>query len=63
MSAAAVTLTVRRDPVFRDSFLISLTGFHYEGEGRIVDRYDLERVLGAAATEILEAELKQENAA
>jgi hypothetical protein len=67
------TLTVRRyADKDEDRFLISLAGFHYEGEGRIVDRSQLEEALGTGATEILitqldadilEAELKQERAA
>lgn len=67
------TLTVRRyADGDEERFLISLTGFHYEGEGRIVDRSQLEEAFGTAATEILitqldadilEAELKQERAA
>lgn len=53
MSAAAATLTVQRDTVYHDCFLISLSGFHYEGEGRIVNREQLEAVLGESAASIL----------
>jgi len=43
---STATLTVQRDSVDPETFLISLTGFHYEGEGQIVDRYELMEWLG-----------------
>jgi predicted aspartyl protease len=52
------TLTVQRDG--SDRFLVALEGFHYPGEGQLVDRSDLEALIGSGATEILIDQLDAE---
>ena len=50
-AAPTATLTVRRDS--SDRFLVALEGFHYPGEGQLVDRSGLEALIGSGAAEIL----------
>lgn len=53
MSALPASLKVRRYERDPDTFLISVDGYDYEGEGTICDYYDLERVLGERHTRAL----------
>jgi hypothetical protein len=55
-------LTVRRDPTRGRLFMVSLSGFHYPGEGRLMNRDKLEGFIGASATNILidQLDAKQE---
>jgi len=47
------TLTVTRYTAEPDTFLISLAGFHYEGEGQLVTRDQLRGLVGVNATGVL----------
>jgi len=53
MSALPATLTVRRYEREPDQFLISLDGFHYEGEGQLATRDQLESLIGCSVAAIL----------
>lgn len=53
------TLTVQRDEDRVDAFLVSLNGFHYRGEGRLVTRSQLAELLGSGAAAIIVDQLDE----
>lgn len=54
-------LTITRDS--EDRFLVALEGYHYPGEGRLVERSAIEALIGEGATEILIDQLDEADAA